>query len=195
MDSSFPLGTHILETGKKWRILPLVSSSRAEIFPMGLLDTNQHSFLDDNQDRINDILSSESLYRIIVAFCGRHSSSWLLKKNFWFFLLKCPNGDELYTCREESIDTQETYPVGLVFIHSPPDWHLLCRQHHIIMWRVQKGTSDVISLPYVFCMEIVDFFVGIYLRWLKTFCRVLKYRWKNFKFAHFGIFLKQKCYC
>lgn len=87
MDSSFPLGTHILETGKKWRILPLVSSSRAEIFPMGLLDTNQHSFLDDNQDRINDILSSESLYRIIVAFCGRHSSSWLLKKTFVVFCL------------------------------------------------------------------------------------------------------------
>lgn len=163
MDFSFPLRTHILETGKEWRVLPLVSSSRAEIFPMGPLDTNQYSFLDDNQDRINDILSSESLYRIIVAFCGRHSSSWLLKKTF-DFLLKFPNGDEIYTCREESIDTQETYPVGLVFIHSPPDWHLLCRQRHIIMWRVQKGTSDVISLLYVFCIEIVDFFVGIYLR-------------------------------
>lgn len=38
------------------------------------------------------------------------------------------------------------------------------RQHHIVMQRVQKETSDVISLVYIFCIEFVDFFVGIYLR-------------------------------
>lgn len=51
------------------------------------------------------------------------------------------------------------YTVGLIPIHSPPYWQALCKQLRIIMQRVQKETSAVISLVYIFCIEIVDFFL------------------------------------
>lgn len=62
--------------------------------------------------------------------------------------------------RQNPESRQETYTVGLVLIHSPPCWQVLSRQHRIIMHRVQKETSAVISLDYIFYIEIVDFFFG-----------------------------------
>lgn len=67
------------------------------------------------------------------------------------------------------------YTVGLLLMHSPPYWQLLCEQRHE-MHKVQKAISAAISFIYMFYIEIVDFLLGIYLRSLKTFCRILKYR-------------------
>ena len=86
-------------------------------------------------------------------------SSWL-QKVFFSLLNHFSNGNYIETCRTESIVWQETYVVGLVLIHSPSYWQLwtLCRMLHIIMCRVQKETSTVISLIYIFCIGTVDFF-------------------------------------
>lgn len=59
---------------------------------------------------------------------------------------------------------QETCIVRLVLIRRPFYWQLSCRQLHIIVQRVQRETYTVISFVCIFCIEIVDFLVGIYLR-------------------------------
>lgn len=129
--------------------------------------------------------------------CILHSFSILASKHVFFLPLNTfSNGD--------NIQIHRTEPIVMVagnlhreagFDTHPPYWQLLRTQLHIIRQRVQKGTSPVISLVYIFCIEIVDFFSWDLLEMIKDICRVLKYRWKNFKFAHFGIILKQKCYC
>lgn len=55
------------------------------------------------------------------------------------------------------------YTVGLLLIHSPCYWQLLCEQRHE-MHKVQKETSAAVSFVYIFYIEIVDFLLGIYLR-------------------------------
>lgn len=59
---------------------------------------------------------------------------------------------------------RETCMVRLVLIRKPSYWQLFCRQLHVIVQRVQRETYTVISFVCIFCIEIVDFLVGIYLR-------------------------------
>lgn len=166
---------------KKTKSLPLVSSRHT---PWEAPNPNQYSSVVDNLLTWYPIIWI-SLWNYL---CSLHSS---ILASFSvcvsFFSNHFPSGDNIQIYRTELISGQEKCTVGLVLIPSLPCWPLLCGQLHVTMLRVQKRDLIVISLVCIFCIAIVDFCWGIYLRWLKTFCRVLKYRWKNFKFAHFGI--------
>lgn len=137
---------------------------------------------------LNDILSSESLYRITFTFYT-FVPSWLLKRKCLFIKSFFQWGQHINM--QERIHSHVENPV---LIHSSP-----CCSCFVggIIYAQGTETDPCCNFFRLYILHGNSrlFLVGIYSRWLETFCRVLKYRWKNFKFAHFGIILKQKCYC
>jgi hypothetical protein len=80
---------------------------------------------------LHDILSSESLYGIIIL----HSSSILAS-----------NGDNIEICKSETIVVAGNLNNGSAFDTLSTCWHLHHRQLHIKMQREQKETCTLFSL-------------------------------------------------